>query len=123
MGRGHELHARDRRCEGDRREPLRVLRSFRGRAGARDRGTTGNEDVTIPAVTHPSLHGPPSGGWRLRKGSLDMLLIVIRAVFVLVVAGLGVRVAHIVAENQLANPYVMFFGMLIAAVAVVALDL
>jgi uncharacterized protein YacL len=48
---------------------------------------------------------------------------VIRAAFVLVVAGLGVRVAHIVGENQLANPYVMFIGMLIAAILVVAIDL
>jgi len=52
-----------------------------------------------------------------------MLLIVIRAVFVLVVAGLGVRVARLVGENQLANPYVMFVGMLIAAIVVVAVDL
>src|SRR3954471_14244921 len=52
-----------------------------------------------------------------------MLLIMIRAVFVLVVAGLGVRVARLVGENQLANPYVMFIGMMILAILVVAIDL
>jgi uncharacterized protein YacL len=51
-----------------------------------------------------------------------MLLIVIRAAFVLVVAGLGVRVARLVGENQLANPYVLFIGMMIAAILVLALD-
>jgi len=52
-----------------------------------------------------------------------MLLIVIRAVFVLVVAGLGVRVARLVGENQLANPYLMFIGTMVAAVVVLAADL
>src|SRR2546423_1692428 len=78
---------------------------------------------SLPDPVHPGPRDPPSGGWRRRKGSLDMLLIVIRAAFVLVVAGLGVRVARIVGENQLANPYVMFVGMLIAAIVVVAVDL
>jgi uncharacterized protein YacL len=57
------------------------------------------------------------------KGSLAMLLIMIRAVFVLVVAGLGVQLARLVAENQLANPYVAFIGMMIAAILVVVADL
>ena len=34
-----------------------------------------------------------------------MLLVLVRAIFVLVVAGFGVRTARIVSENQLANPY------------------
>jgi uncharacterized protein YacL len=52
-----------------------------------------------------------------------MLLIVIRAVFVLVVAGFGVRAARLVAENQLANPYVLFVGVLLCAIAIVVADL
>ena len=43
-----------------------------------------------------------------------MLLILIRAVFVLVVAGLGVRIARIVGENDLANPYLVFIGVMVA---------
>src|SRR3954454_6314496 len=52
-----------------------------------------------------------------------MLMIMIRAVFVLVVAGLGVRVARLVGENQLANPYLLFIGTMIAALVVLAADL
>jgi uncharacterized protein YacL len=52
-----------------------------------------------------------------------MLLIVIRAVFVLVIAGFGVRAARIVGEHQLANPYLTFIGLMLAAVAVVVGDL
>ena len=52
-----------------------------------------------------------------------MLLIVIRAAFVLIVAGLGARVAQLVGENQVANPYVVFIGMMIAAILVVTTDL
>jgi uncharacterized protein YacL len=52
-----------------------------------------------------------------------MILIIIRAVFVLVVAGLGVRTARIVGENQLANPYILFVCVMLAAVAVVVGDL
>jgi len=52
-----------------------------------------------------------------------MLLILIRAVFVLAIAGLGVKLARIVGENQLANPYVIFIGVMIGAIAVVACDL
>jgi uncharacterized protein YacL len=51
-----------------------------------------------------------------------MLLALIRAVFVLVVAGLGVRTARIVGEHQLANPYILFIGVMLAAVAVVVVD-
>jgi uncharacterized protein YacL len=52
-----------------------------------------------------------------------MLLIMIRAIFVLVVAGLGVQVARLVAGSQIANPYVAFIGMMVAAILVVAADL
>jgi uncharacterized protein YacL len=52
-----------------------------------------------------------------------MLLILIRAVFVLVIAGLGVKLARITGENELANPYLVFIGVMIGAIAVVAGDL
>jgi len=52
-----------------------------------------------------------------------MLLVLIRAVFILVVAGFGVRAARIVGENQLANPYLTFIGLMLIAVAVVVGDL
>jgi uncharacterized protein YacL len=52
-----------------------------------------------------------------------MLLIVIRAAFMLVVAGLAVQVARLVGENQLANPYFLFCTMMVAAILVVATDL
>ena len=52
-----------------------------------------------------------------------MLLILIRAVFILVVAGLGVRTARIVGEHQLANPYIVFIGIMLVAVMVVVVDL
>jgi uncharacterized protein YacL len=52
-----------------------------------------------------------------------MLLMLIRAVFIFVVAGLGVRAAKIVGENQLANPYVLFVGVMLAAVVIVVADL
>jgi uncharacterized protein YacL len=52
-----------------------------------------------------------------------MLLILIRAVFVLVIAGLGVKLARIAGENDLANPYLVFVGVMIGAIAVVAGDL
>jgi uncharacterized protein YacL len=48
-----------------------------------------------------------------------MLLIMIRAAFVLVVAGLGVQVARTAGEHQLA----LFIGMMIAAFALLAIDL
>ncbi len=52
-----------------------------------------------------------------------MLLIVIRAVFIFVVAGLGVRTARIVGEFNLANPYLVFIGVMLVAVAVLIGDL
>ncbi len=52
-----------------------------------------------------------------------MILILIRAAFVLVIAGLGVKMAKIVGEHQLANPYLVFIGLMLAAIAVVAGDL
>ncbi|QEH33103.1 putative PIN and TRAM-domain containing protein precursor [Aquisphaera giovannonii] len=52
-----------------------------------------------------------------------MLLILIRATFILVVASLGVRLAKIVGENELANPYLVFVGVMIAAIGIVVADL
>jgi uncharacterized protein YacL len=52
-----------------------------------------------------------------------MLLIIIRAIFIIVVAGLGARTTRLVSENQLANPYVVFIGVMLAAVAIVIGDL
>jgi uncharacterized protein YacL len=52
-----------------------------------------------------------------------MLLVLIRAVFVLVVAGLGVRTARIVLEHQLASPSLVFIGVMLAAVGIVIGDL
>ncbi|MGO9470305.1 MAG: PIN/TRAM domain-containing protein [Isosphaeraceae bacterium] len=52
-----------------------------------------------------------------------MLLVLIRVVFMLVVAAQGVFAARIVAENQLANPILTFIGLMICAVAVVVGDL
>jgi uncharacterized protein YacL len=53
----------------------------------------------------------------------NMLIVLIRALFVLVVSGLGVRLARIVGENQLANPYVAFVGVMVAAIALLLGDL
>ena len=47
-----------------------------------------------------------------------MLLVLVRAIFVAVIAGFGVRTATIVGENQLANPYVLFIGVMLAATAI-----
>ncbi|GAC1474892.1 MAG: TRAM domain-containing protein [Isosphaeraceae bacterium] len=52
-----------------------------------------------------------------------MLLIMIRAIFVLVVAGLGVRLSRIVSELSLANGYVIFLVVMLMALAVVVADL
>jgi len=52
-----------------------------------------------------------------------MLLILIRAVFIFVVAGLGVRAARIVGEHQLASPYMLFIAVMLAAVLIVIADL
>ena len=50
-----------------------------------------------------------------------MLLIIIRAIFVLVVAGLGVRLAKLPAESH--NPALLFGGVIVAAIAVLCLDI
>jgi uncharacterized protein YacL len=55
-----------------------------------------------------------------------MLLILIRAVFVLVVAGFGVRTMQIVSELRLANPYIsvlIFCGVMVAALVAVIADI
>jgi uncharacterized protein YacL len=52
-----------------------------------------------------------------------MLLILIRAVFVLVIAGMGVRMARIVGENELANPYLVFIAIILGAILIVVGDL
>jgi len=52
-----------------------------------------------------------------------MLLILIRAVFVLVAAGLGVRLARIVSETRPGNSYVAFGVVMAVALGVVAADL
>jgi uncharacterized protein YacL len=50
-----------------------------------------------------------------------MLLIFIRAVFVLIVAGLGVQLTT--ATGQVGSPWVMFSGVIIAALVVLCLDI
>jgi uncharacterized protein YacL len=52
-----------------------------------------------------------------------MLLIFIRAIFVLVVAGLGVKMARTVSETQVGNGYLAFVAVVLLAVAFVAADL
>ena len=52
-----------------------------------------------------------------------MLLILIRAVFIVVILGLGVRFAKVAGENQLfAYPYLLFVGVVLAAVLIVIAD-
>ncbi|MDR3619840.1 MAG: PIN domain-containing protein [Paludisphaera borealis] len=51
-----------------------------------------------------------------------MLLVLIRATFVVVAAGLGARLAKIMGENDLGKPYVVFIGVLLATIAIVAID-
>ncbi|APW60234.1 PIN/TRAM domain-containing protein [Paludisphaera borealis] len=51
-----------------------------------------------------------------------MLLVLIRATFVVVAAGLGARLAKIMGENDLGKPYVVFIGVLLATLVVVAVD-
>src|ERR1700723_3535872 len=50
-----------------------------------------------------------------------MLLIVIRGIFVLVVAGLGVRLLQI--PGQTHNPALLFGGVILAGIAVLCLDI
>ena len=52
-----------------------------------------------------------------------MLLIFVRAVFVLVTGGVAIQAARTVSEHQLANPYLVFFGIMLAAVVAVVADL
>ncbi|WP_406701099.1 PIN domain-containing protein [Singulisphaera sp. Ch08] len=52
-----------------------------------------------------------------------MLLYMIRALFVLVVAGMAVRIARTVGENQLANPYLVFVGLLVGAIVIMVTDI
>ncbi len=52
-----------------------------------------------------------------------MLLFMIRVVFFLVVAGLGVKIAQTVGEHQIANPYMVFIGVLITALLILVADL
>lgn len=51
-----------------------------------------------------------------------MLLFMIRAIFVLVAAGLGARLARIVSEANLANGVAVFIGVMVLAFAVVVGD-
>lgn len=51
-----------------------------------------------------------------------MLLVLIRIIFLLVVAALGVRIAGVVGENDLGRPYVFFTGLMLAAIAFVVAD-
>ncbi|MBV8488151.1 MAG: PIN/TRAM domain-containing protein [Planctomycetaceae bacterium] len=62
----------------------------------------------------------PLGSLRSRP-SVSLLLL--RAIFILVSAGLGARLARIVCEDALANPYLVFVGLMIAAIIVVLGDL
>jgi uncharacterized protein YacL len=52
-----------------------------------------------------------------------MLLVLVRAVFVLVIGGLALKTARTVGEYQLANPYIVFIGIMLAALAAVVTDL
>jgi uncharacterized protein YacL len=52
-----------------------------------------------------------------------MLLVLIRATFILVAAGLGARLARIMGENDLGRPYIVFIGVMLAGVVVVICDL
>jgi uncharacterized protein YacL len=51
-----------------------------------------------------------------------MLLIMIRAVFVLVVAGLGVRFARTISESNIGNGYIAFLVVVLVAFAMVMAD-
>ncbi|MBX6312223.1 MAG: PIN domain-containing protein [Isosphaeraceae bacterium] len=52
-----------------------------------------------------------------------MLLIAIRALFILVTAGLAARMAQVSGDKQWLNPAVVFLGVMTAAIVVVVLDL
>ncbi len=51
-----------------------------------------------------------------------MLLTLIRAVFLIVVAGFGVRAVRIVSTHELANPAVLFIGVMLLAVVLLIVD-
>src|SRR5262249_38443773 len=61
---------------------------------------------------------PPS-----RQGSSAMLLMLIRAIFIFVVAGYGVRAAKLVGAHNLVNPYLLFIAVVLCAVIMVVADL
>ncbi len=52
-----------------------------------------------------------------------MLLVLIRALFVLLIGSFAARMTKIVSDNQLANPYLVFVGVMLAAAAVIVGDL
>ena len=52
-----------------------------------------------------------------------MLLVLIRAIFILGAAAVGARFARVMSENELGNTYVVFIGIMLAAVAIVVGDL
>jgi len=52
-----------------------------------------------------------------------MLLVLIRITFILVVAGLGVRLAQVVGEHEIGKPYVFFIGLMLSAIVCVMGDL
>ena len=52
-----------------------------------------------------------------------MLLMLIRAIFIFVVAGYGVRAAKIVGAHNLVNPYLLFIAVVFCAVLMVVADL
>jgi uncharacterized protein YacL len=52
-----------------------------------------------------------------------MLLVLLRAVFLLVAAGFGVKAVYIVRDHELANPYVVFVGIILLTIVVVIVDL
>jgi len=52
-----------------------------------------------------------------------MLLHIIRALFVLVVAGLAARISTVVGASELSNPYLVFFGLLAGAIVIMVTDI
>ena len=51
-----------------------------------------------------------------------MLLILVRAVFVLVIGNLAVQTMRTVQDNQIANPYLVFIGIMLGAVGILVGD-
>lgn len=52
-----------------------------------------------------------------------MLVSIIRAIFILVIAGLAARMAQLVGGDNLLNPALVFVGIMLAAIIVVIIDL